>query len=71
MILHATVVHVCACDTESASDYNIVIVSIREILYNMASKCWMASLNFALITKKGCCLPVRKHSDGLLLLQTM
>ncbi len=36
----------------------------------MASKCWMASLNFALITKMGCCLPVRMYSDGLLLLQT-
>ncbi len=69
MILHATVVHVCACDTESTSTYdcNIVLISIRQ----MAPKCLMASLNFALITKMGCCLPVRKYSDGLLLLQTM
>ncbi len=72
MILHATVVHVCACDTESTSTYdcNIVLISIR-ILYKWHQKCWMASLNFALITKIGCCLPVRKYSDGLLLLQTM
>ncbi len=36
MILHATVVHVCACDTESTSTYdcNIVLISIR-ILYNI------------------------------------
>ncbi len=27
-------------------------------------KFWMASLNFALITEMGCCLPVGKHSDG-------
>ncbi len=33
-------------------------------MYNMASNFWMASLNFALITEMGCCLPVGKHSDG-------
>ncbi len=70
-VVHATVVYVCACDTESTYDYNTVLTSTREILNNMASKCWMASLNFALITEMGCCLPVGKHSDGLLLLQTM
>ena len=64
MILHATVVHVCACDTESTYDCNIVLASIRGILYNMASNFWIASLNFALITEMGCCLPVGKHSDG-------
>ncbi len=31
--LHATVVHVCACDTESTYDCNIVLASIRGILY--------------------------------------
>ncbi len=55
-VVYAKVVYVCACDTESTYDCNIVLTSIRGILYNMASKCWMASLNFALITEMGCCL---------------
>ncbi len=55
MILHATVVHIMCI--RCARTY-------QGILYNMASKCWMASLNFALVIK-GCCLPIRKHSDGL------